>query len=124
MAEKTLMEKVQEANVGVQPTTALGAQSLGATPQQAAMAGTGAVKKRVLKEQTLSGVQRLAQPSAATASPEIEGAAAKAKRIQEVGGSLAGRMESAIEKQISKVLLERASLEYLTLRHGLSEVLK
>jgi hypothetical protein len=101
MAEATLMEKVNKLGVGVQPTTAVGAASIGGTPQQQAMAGSGAAKKKVLKEQTLGGQERLAEGAPVQATTGQSEAAAKAEKIASIGGSSAARIESAINKQIN-----------------------
>jgi hypothetical protein len=98
----TLKDRVDKLSLGTSPTTALGAQTIGAKPKAVDMAGTKAHKDAVIreqaapKEQTLEGAQRL-QTGVAPAPREADvKAQEKAAQISEFG-TLGGRVQAKIE---------------------------
>lgn len=101
----SLMDRVAQAGLEQPPTTPAGAQALGGTQQQVAMAGTPAQKKPVLeqavkKTETLQGAQRLEAPREVATGAE-QSAATKAQQLAQLG-SLGTRVQSLIEGELKK----------------------
>jgi len=103
--EDTLMNRVNKVGSPVPPITSLGAQSIGASPDSAKMAGTAAQKTNAIrqavapKEQTLAGAQRLEGPQQAGEADQQ--AQAKAQQLSQLG-SLGTRVQNKIEGMIAQ----------------------
>ena len=100
MAVDTLAKKAKELELGITPTTALSANSIGATPQQSAMAGTEAAKTKVAKEQTLAGVERQALTNEAPDRSQVA-QTLRAQRLAEASSSLNPVIQNALNNQIN-----------------------